>query len=107
MYFWQFLYNNGKGVIFCKIHCRKGGADMHLKDGVNINDFLTDIENCDAEVYFETPEGDSLSLNSVLSQCVFSTIAKNSRQLKQGTFRLVNPADMKWLDMYLEDPIAK
>jgi hypothetical protein len=44
MYFWQFLYNNGKGVIFCKIHCRKGGADMHLKDGVNINDFLTDIE---------------------------------------------------------------
>lgn len=80
---------------------------MQLKDGVNITDFLADIENCDAEVYFETPEGDSLSLNSIISQYIFCMIAKNSCQLKHGTFRLVNPEDLKWLDTYLEDPIAK
>ena len=50
---------------------------MHIKDNINIVNFLKQVQKCNAEVLFVTPEGDRIALKSTLSQYIFCTIASN------------------------------
>lgn len=76
---------------------------MRLKENTDISKFLTDVRRCSSEVYFETPEGDSLTLRSTLSQYIFCTLIDEPGILRKGTIRLSNNADRGLLIQYLED----
>lgn len=76
---------------------------MHLKSDINIDEFLFYIQACKEDVFFETAEGDRYSLQSVLSQFVFSSRAVDIEFLKSGTISIRNPEDQKLLMPYLTD----
>ena len=46
---------------------------MKLKKNLDIIAFMSAIEKCGDDVYFETAEGDHLDLKSTLSQFVFAS----------------------------------
>lgn len=57
---------------------------MHLKEEINILDFLTVVKKCRGEVLFETEDGDSLNLKSLLSEYLFSMVASNRNYILSG-----------------------
>lgn len=57
---------------------------MHLKEEINILDFLTAVKKCRGEVLFETEDGDSLNLKSLLSEYLFSMVASNRNYILSG-----------------------
>lgn len=74
---------------------------MHIKTGINIVNFLKQVQKCSAEVLFETPEGDRIALKSTLSQYIFCTIASNPELLQSGTVRFEKEADQNLLIDFL------
>ena len=76
---------------------------MHLKNDIEIMDFLKQVKKCDGEVLFETPEGDRIALKSTLSQYIFCTIASNPELLKNGTISFKQEKDKEILKDYLCD----
>lgn len=76
---------------------------MHLKNDININNFLSSVQKCKEDVFFETTEGDRYSLQSVLSQFVFSSRARDIEFLERGTICVRNPEDQIILSPYLTD----
>lgn len=76
---------------------------MHLKSDINIEKFLSSVQECEEDVFFETQEGDRYSLQSVLSQFVFSSRARDIEFLKSGTICFRNQEDQKLLLPYLTD----
>ena len=76
---------------------------MRLRPDADISRFLEDVRNCSSEVYFETPDGDSLTLRSTLSQYIFCTLIDEPGILAKGTIRLSNASDREILSKYLED----
>lgn len=74
---------------------------MHIKTNTNIVNFLEQVQTCNAEVFFETPEGDCIALKSTLSQYIFCTIASNPELLQSGTIRFEKEADQKLLIDFL------
>ena len=74
---------------------------MRLKSDINIMDFLKNIKKCQGDVYFETPEGDSLVLSSALSQYIFCSIIDQPDLLGKGTIRFADAADRELLLPYL------
>ncbi|HJA65028.1 hypothetical protein B5F07_16995 [Lachnoclostridium sp. An169] len=76
---------------------------MRLKANADIPKFLTDVRRCSSEVYFETPDGDSLTLRSTLSQYIFCTLIDEPGMLGKGTIRLAEASDKDLLIQYLED----
>lgn len=57
---------------------------MHLKEEINIMDFLAAVKKCRGEVFFETKDGDSLNLKSLLSEYLFSMVASNRNYILSG-----------------------
>lgn len=76
---------------------------MHIKPDINVMDFLKQTQKCSSEVLFETPEGDSISLKSTLSQYIFCTIAENASLLQNGTIRFFREEDRELLKDFLCD----
>ena len=76
---------------------------MHIKNNINIVDFLRKVQKCDSEVLFETPEGDRIALKSTLSQYIFCTIASNPELLGNGTVRFEHQEDLALLQEFLYD----
>ena len=76
---------------------------MRLKVNADIPKFLTDVRRCSSEVYFETPDGDSLTLRSTLSQYIFCTLIDEPGILEKGTIRFSDESDKELLLKYLED----
>ena len=75
---------------------------MQLKKDCNLIHFLTQVKKCSSEVYFETSEGDSLALNSALSQYIFCSLAGRPALLQSGCIRLEDPEDISLLSEYIE-----
>lgn len=74
---------------------------MHIKNDINIVDFLRQVQKCDSEVLFETPEGDRIALKSTLSQYIFCTIASNPELLQTGCIRFKKESDLAILEEFL------
>ncbi len=74
---------------------------MHIKTDVNIVSFLKQVQKCNAEVLFETSEGDRIALKSTLSQYIFCTIASNPKLLQSGTIRFEQEEDRKLLTDFI------
>lgn len=74
---------------------------MHLKPGSDITQFLAAIKLCDDDVFFETTEGDSLNLTSVLSQYIFCSIADHPELYQDGRIRCQTQKDYDILANYL------
>ncbi|MCM1049407.1 MAG: hypothetical protein NC433_13385 [Clostridiales bacterium] len=74
---------------------------MHIKNNIDILNFLKQIKKCSSEVFFETKEGDCIALKSTLSQYIFCTIAQNPQLLQSGTIRFEQEEDRKLLDNFL------
>lgn len=75
---------------------------MHLKKDFNITEFLKQVTYCQGEVYFETPEGDSLSLKSALSQYIFCSLTNEDDIFRNGTIRTELEQDKTLLAYFLE-----
>ena len=76
---------------------------MHLKEGINLNDFLNEIEECKEDVYFKSPEGDNLNLKSQLSRYVLAIAVNNKEFLLSGTITCSNNDDYKLLEKYITE----
>lgn len=76
---------------------------LHLKTDIDIQDFLNQVQKCNSEVLYETPEGDHISLRSTLSQCLFCSIATDPLQLKKGCLRIQKEEDKLILKEFLRD----
>lgn len=74
---------------------------MQLKSDMDIVNFLKQVQKCRSEVWFETLEGDSIALKSVLSQYIFSVIASNPEMLRTGTIRFEHKEDLILLKGFL------
>ena len=74
---------------------------MKLKKGVNLIDFLKEVQKCRCDVYLETEEEDELNLKSVLSQYLFVVLAEQSDVWEHGSIRCAEE-DMDLLGEYLE-----
>lgn len=74
---------------------------MLLKKGVDFNNFLLEVKQCDGEVLFETDEGDSLNLKSILSQYLFTVITADDNFLLQGHVVCSDESDYVILNQYL------
>lgn len=74
---------------------------MHLKNNIDIMEFLKQVKKCDGEVLFETPEGDRIALKSTLSQYIFCTIASNPELLKNGIISFKQEEDKLLLTDFL------
>lgn len=57
---------------------------MHLREDVDIMDFLVAVKKCCGDVLFETEDGDSLNLKSFLSEYLFSMVASNRNYVLSG-----------------------
>lgn len=57
---------------------------MHLKEEIDIMDFLAAVKKCEGEVLFQTEDGDSLNLKSLLSEYLFSMVASNRNYILSG-----------------------
>ena len=44
---------------------------MHIRNNINVVDFLKQVRTCSRDVLFETEEGDRIALKSTLSQYIF------------------------------------
>ncbi|MDE6517121.1 MAG: polya polymerase [Acetatifactor sp.] len=76
---------------------------MHIKNNINIVNFLKQVQKCSADVLFVTPEGDRIALKSTLSQYIFCTIASNAALLQSGIICFKAEKDKKLLEDYLYD----
>ena len=54
---------------------------MKLRPDVSLSDFLRQVNLCEGDVYFETPEGDSLNIKSQLSKYVFLAAVTSEKDL--------------------------
>lgn len=57
---------------------------MHLQPNCDIVKFITAVKKCEGDVFFQTSEGDSLNLKSMLSQYLFASISGNAAFLSEG-----------------------
>lgn len=75
---------------------------MKLKENVDITQFIIQIRKCSADVFFETPEGDCLSLKSALSQYIFCSVLNRPELLQNGRLRFAEESDRVLLRPYLD-----
>lgn len=74
---------------------------MHLKQNIDLKNFLLQIKKCSDDVFYETTEGDVLNLSSALSQYVFCSITIQPEHWVTGTIRCTNYKDYDILADYL------
>ena len=74
---------------------------MKLNPSTNIPRFLQAVYNCQGDVYFTTPDGDTLNLKSALSQFVFAAVIAGQLKDLHGDILLQDPRDLPVLECYL------
>ena len=74
---------------------------MKLNPTVNIPHFLNAVYACRGDVYFTTPDGDSLNLKSALSQFVFAAVIAGQLKDLHGDIQLQDQRDLPILEEYL------
>lgn len=50
----------------------------------DLKQFLEDVQNCENEVWFETAQGDQLSLKSTLCQFILMSLSEHPESLSGG-----------------------
>ncbi len=75
---------------------------MRLKDRAELSDFLEAVSGCGGSVCFQTDDGDSIDLKSVLSKFLFAMIATNPNYLKEGRVVCSDEKSYEKLSEYLE-----
>ena len=75
---------------------------MHLKQEIELKNFLLQVKKCNNDVFYETTEGDILNLSSALSQYVFYSITIQPEYWVTGTIRCANEKDYEILADFLE-----
>lgn len=81
---------------------------MYSLPGIKIanlfcNHLLNTVKTCKGNVFFRTKEGDSLNLNSLLSQFIFTSIVCDEHFLASGEIYCENAEDYHTLENYLAD----
>ncbi|MEE1086777.1 MAG: hypothetical protein U0L05_06385 [Schaedlerella sp.] len=74
---------------------------MYLRKDIDIAQFLSSVIKCQKAVFFYSNAGDSLNLNSILSQLVFQTELAKSDDWKDGKIRCLTDKDYELLKDYL------
>lgn len=74
---------------------------MYLREDIDVTQFLSNVIKCQDAVIFYSNSGDSLNLNSILSQMVFQTFVADSDNWKSGTIRCLKQDDYLRLKDYL------
>lgn len=72
-----------------------------LKTNVDLTSFINTVQRCSGDVLFQTEDGDSLNLKSVLSCYLFSMISGNPVFLLSGIVVCRNEEDYSLLSNYL------
>jgi len=76
---------------------------MRLNMNIEAVDFITAVRNCRNDVFFQTPEGDSLNLKSLLSQYIFACILENPEFIESGKIVCTSDEDIQTLQAYLAE----
>ena len=74
---------------------------MYLRSDIDITKFLSNVMRCEEAVFFYSEVGDTLNLNSVLSQYVFLARIDSSDEWKYGKIHCVSEKDRKLLKTFL------
>lgn len=75
---------------------------MKLKPQADLGAFLETAGQCHGSIHFNTAEGDSLNLRSVLSQYVFASLASRPELWRSGEIVCDEAADLLRLHDFLE-----
>lgn len=75
---------------------------MKLKEGIDINDFLSAADKCSGQVFFHTIDGSILNLRSMLSHYVLVTILCNKSLLEGSQVVCTQDEDYQLLQSFLE-----
>lgn len=75
---------------------------MKLKANADLAAFLQAVRRCHGEVHFNSTEGDSLNLQSVLSQYLFAALAGKPELWQSGEILCSEAADLLQLSSFLE-----
>ncbi len=79
----------------------QNGENMKLKPNIDMIAFFEAVKHCKGEVLFKTDEGDTLNLNSTLSQFIFVTIMETRDFLTNGIIECMETDDIDILNEYL------
>lgn len=80
-------------MAFGKLDVQERSLVMKLKTDINVPAFLQAVRSCAGEVYFTTPEGDHLNMNSTLSQFIFTTVIADKLGALDGSIICQDEAD--------------
>lgn len=74
---------------------------MKLNPNCNFANFLSAVQQCSGDIFFETSEGDVLNLKSELCRYVFAVVLSQPHLLENGVLRCNEEADMALLKPFL------
>ena len=77
-----------------KQHKQRRSDPLKLKPQADLAAFLDAVGQCRSDVHFNTAEGDSLNLRSVLSQYVFAALAGKPELWRSGEIVCDDAADL-------------
>ena len=76
---------------------------MKIKADADLSAFMAAVQDCLADVWFDTAAGDHLNLKSALSQFVFLVAAADAAVLQEGCVHCSQASDLPLLLPYLEE----
>ncbi|MGN0998445.1 MAG: hypothetical protein ACI4PO_02710 [Faecousia sp.] len=74
-----------------------------LKKDADLIEFRNTVKKCAGDVLFETGDGDSLNLKSVLSDFLFSMMSANQTYILSGHVVCQAESDYQIMDEFLEE----
>lgn len=73
-----------------------------FKNTIDLKAFLEDVSKCEKEVFFESTEGDKLSLKSALSHFILYSVCNQTELLNGAVIRCSCEHDRQLLASYFE-----
>ena len=74
---------------------------MKFKRNISYLEFMKTVQTCNADVYFNSKDGDHLNLKSALSQALFSIICGDRAFLECGDIECIDGGDYRKLSAFL------
>lgn len=75
---------------------------MKLKKGIDIEQFMERVKQCDGDIHFCTEEGDILNVKSTLAQYIFMVVIRQEQLMLNGHLEFSNDADAEILRDFIE-----
>lgn len=76
---------------------------MYIKRSTDLPEFLRAVNSCQADVFFNTKDGDILNLKSELSRYVFAALTPNTQLLYSAVITCKDNQDFTHLKEFLTD----